>query len=485
MELYFSKFFGVDAKVLEDYGAFDISVVSDLPLFIDPFLLFNSEKDEYQALHQEILKYLTFLRSHASADLDPGLIQSWYRFKEVKQNWFGYTLLGNGGAGLGADFAVALHDSLGQIFKDFGDESITSSSHLEKLCLIRDGVGKDSISDFTTNLIKAYLLRYTERFARAHLGAKHCDTHSVERAVFNYETETWVTKGYYLPKLGRDFVLLTPIDILTREDTWISSKDMIRSFERLPQAVPDAQLRAQINQYFRQQLGKNPNAAKRREAAAATLRAFPDLVDYYIKRKEDTGDRARAISAELVEDTHAVLNQQVQLAIAALEKAGGFYDKPNSSYAECLTRVKAFKDFVEKNDGYRVINRAGKAFAKETEVQIFFSLIWYRTYFDVNREVNNGRGPVDVKVSAGSFDKTLIEFKLGSNKALKRNLLKQVAIYEAANGTRQSVKAIVYYTRSDEAFVRRVLKELKLENEESIVLIDARSDNKPSASKAK
>jgi len=44
--------------VLDRHGAFDISMVSDLPLFIDPFLLFGSDKAEYQALHGEILKYL-------------------------------------------------------------------------------------------------------------------------------------------------------------------------------------------------------------------------------------------------------------------------------------------------------------------------------------------------------------------------------------------------------------------------------------------
>ncbi|MGO4235787.1 hypothetical protein [Pseudarthrobacter sp. YAF2] len=39
----------VDPQVLKDSGTFDISVVSDLPVFIDPFLLFNSDKDEYRA----------------------------------------------------------------------------------------------------------------------------------------------------------------------------------------------------------------------------------------------------------------------------------------------------------------------------------------------------------------------------------------------------------------------------------------------------
>jgi hypothetical protein len=482
MELYFSDQFRVDPDVLEQYGAFDISVVSDLPLFIDPFLLFNSEKPEYQALHGEILKYLVFLRDHAIGSLDPALIDSWYRFKEVKQSWLGYTLFGNEGQGLGKDFARALHGALGQIFQDFGQETITTGSHLEKLCLIQQGVGKDNISDFTTNLIKSYLLEYTQTFARDHLAAQDCGTFSVVRAVFNYATETWATRDYYLPRLGNDFVLLTPTDMLTRDDTWISHRDMIRSFEELPAAVPDDQLRAQINQYFRTQLGSKPKAKDRVRAAQRTIASFPQLIDYYIKLQEDTGDRAQSVSAERVDDTRNILVEQVRAAVEALEQGGEFYDKPAGSYAECLARARWFKNYVENQDGYKLINRAGQPFSRETEVHIFFGLIWYRTEFDVNREVNNGRGPVDFKVSRGSADKTLIEFKLGSNKSLKRNLERQVAIYEAANNTRSSVKVILSYTEEDERRVAAILKELGLVEEESIVLIDARSDNKPSAS---
>jgi hypothetical protein len=36
IELYFSDYYGVDASVLQGYGAFNPSLVSDLPLFIDP-----------------------------------------------------------------------------------------------------------------------------------------------------------------------------------------------------------------------------------------------------------------------------------------------------------------------------------------------------------------------------------------------------------------------------------------------------------------
>jgi hypothetical protein len=484
MELYFSEQFRVDPHALEQYGAFDISVVSDLPLFVDPFLLFNSPRAEYQALHCDIIKYLMFLRDHATTDLDPALIASWYRFKEVKQNWLGYTQFGNRGAGLGEDFALALHGALGQIFQGFGEETVTRGSHLEKLCLIRSGVGRDNISDFTTNLIKEYLLGFTQSFASRHLAAADCDRFAVPRATFNYSTGTWATREYYLPRLGDDFVLLSPIDMLTRDDTWISHPDMIRKFTRLPAALPDEQLRAQVNQYFESQLGKDASAKERSQAAERTIKAFPQLVDYYIKVQEEDGDQAVAVSALRVEDTKRALVEQVKLVVSVLERGGEFYDRPAGSYAECLARAKWFKDYVENQDGYKLINRAGQPFSREAEVQLFFGLIWYRTDFDVNREVNNGRGPVDFKVSVGSVDKSLIEFKLGSNASLKRNLEKQIAVYEKANRTRKSVKVIVYYTEHDEKRVNTILQELGLVAEASIVLIDARSDNKPSGSRA-
>lgn len=484
MELYFSQHFGVDPSVLEEYGAFDISVVSDLPLFVDPFLLFNSARPEYQALHVEIISYLIFLRDKADASLDPGLVTAWYRFKEVEQNWLGFTQFGNEGHGLGRQFAAALHQSLGTLLQDFGNEQVTQGSHLEKLCLIRGGVGRDNISDFTTNLIKHYLLAFTEQFARAHIDAERCRTFAVPRAAFNYSTETWMTRSYFLPALGADYVILTPVDMLTRDDTWISHGDMLGRFALLPEAVPNDQLRAQINNYFASRLGTEPSAKEFRSAAQETINRYPELIDHYIRLKEDDGDRAESVSASKVSDTREVLVEQIKAVLADLQARTDFYDRSWTSYDEALDRVMAFKRYVEHQDGYKLINRRGKPFSREDEVQLFFGLIWCKSEFDANREVNNGRGPVDFKVSYGSGDKSLIEFKLASNRSLQRNLERQVAVYEAANNTRKSVKVIVCYTAEDQRRVAKILEELKLTREPGIVLIDARHDNKPSGSKA-
>lgn len=62
LKIYFSDFFDVDEDVIESYGAVNISLINDMPLFVDPFLLFNSEKPEYQRIHAEIIHYLLFLQ---------------------------------------------------------------------------------------------------------------------------------------------------------------------------------------------------------------------------------------------------------------------------------------------------------------------------------------------------------------------------------------------------------------------------------------
>ena len=102
----------------------------------------------------------------------------------------------------------------------------------------------------------------------------------------------------------------------------------------------------------------------------------------------------------------------------------------------------------------------------------------------MTREANDGRGPVDFKVSRGSKDKTLVEFKLASNTHLKRNLQKQADVYQKASDAKRTIKAIVYFAKQGLKRVEGILKELKLSGNPDVVLVDARSDNKPSGSKA-
>ncbi len=488
MKLYFSDHFKVNPKILKDYGAFNISLVSDLPLFIDPFLLFNSKKGKYQKLHEVIIKYLIFLKEKAKSEQSAGTLKAWYVFKEVEQNWFGFSVGSNKGSALGMDFAIALNQNLHKIFQEFGEEKITKSSHLEKLCLIKDGVGKDNISDFATNLIKEFLLEYTQGFAQKYIDQSLRQTFRVPRTRFNYETEVWEEGTFDLPKFKDDFVILTPKELLTKDETWINRTDLLEEFERIPSAIPDEQLRFQINNYFHSQLiksvkkDKEPTKKEKMSAAFATIQEFPRLIDYYIKYKEEHGEQAVNESDEKVLYSENLYIQNVQNFIAGLQNKD-FYSAAKNSYEESLKKITILKEYIENNDGYKLFYHKGKRIKGEKDLQLLFGLVCHEsTIFDVNREVNNGRGPVDSKVSMGSADKTLIEFKLASNKKLERNLQKQVEIYEKANKTKSSFKVIMYFTDDEYKRAIGILNKLGLAGKKNIILIDARSDNKQSAS---
>lgn len=55
--------------------------------------------------------------------------------------------------------------------------------------------------------------------------------------------------------------------------------------------------------------------------------------------------------------------------------------------------------------------------------------------------------------------------------------------YEAANSTRSPVKVVICYTGDDQRTLPGILKDSGLVSKKSIVVIDARSDNKSSGSK--
>lgn len=486
--VYFSDYFGVNIDDIDEYGAINISLINDLPLFIDPFLLFNSEKEEYQEIHKEMIKYLQFLQvqSQLTNTLSAGMRQAWFKFPEVKQTWLGFSQSGNAGRGMGKTFANGVFKGLTSIFKDFSNLEITKSPHMEKLCLISPNVGRDKISDFTTNFAKKYLLEYTEKFAKKYIGENNCRMVTVNRVAFNWNTYMWQSGTYYLPYYNEDYVLLTPKDMLTRDDTFINRNDMLRKIEEIGFAIPDEALRFQLNQYFGEILKENkrPRQAELDQYAELFVRQHPELIDYYLKFKEDSQEEATSMSKENVRDVQFIFNTQITELIKLLNKTA-FYQIFPDVHNEAKKRILFLKHVIEEQDGYRLFyQHDGTPIKRESDLQVIYRLVWFGTQLDVNREVNNGRGPVDYKISFGKKNATLVEFKLASNSKLKQNLEKQVEVYKAAAETDRAIKVIMFFTDMEYNKVCRILNELDLADNEDIVLIDARN-NKESASNVK
>ena len=490
-KIYFSDVFGVEHSLVEEYGALDISLIADNPAFIDPFLIFSNE--EYSHLHDFIIEYLKFLRDKARQEegLNQGTFEHYYKFPEVKEIWLGYSISGNRGSGLGKDFASSLFNNLNFIFKDFGEERITESSHLEKLCLVEEGIGVDKISDFTANLIKKFLLEYTQTFAINNIDQKYIGEFPIRKVYFDFEEKMWKDGIFKLPKIKRErreeFVLLTPIKILTKETTWISKNDFLNQNTAVFEKVSNSETREKLNNYFVSQLAEKRNENgeyekdysknSRSVAWRKTFIEFPEIFDYYIKERED--------NREIAKEHHAIKPEQVtffsgvSLIQRELNSIMPIYRRV-SSLEECIEKIEIFKRILESNSNELYMNGIP---LKEKNLQLMFKLHTSGSLFDYNSEVNNGRGSIDFIVSYGSGDKVGIELKLASNSKLKNNLLKQTEVYKKDGNLQCVIKIIFCFSEKDFTKVNGILSEMGERSKKEIFLIDCRK--KDSASNVK
>lgn len=483
LKIYFSDFFGTTNTAVKNYGAFNISLINDLPLFLDPFLLFTSDNPQYQSLHKEMIEYVGFLKTKSQMELPKGLITGWYHFPEVKQNWFGFSKFGNSGRGLGPDFAKSLKRNLTTIFKDFGNE-VNTSTHLGKLTLIKSGVGKDQISDFTCNLMRGFLAEYTQEFAKKNIAPTMIQKFMVPKVSFDYLTETWKSKQFELPRFGDDFVLLTPVDLLTKDEAWISHNGFVEDFSAVVGSVPNSQLRNQIDNYFASVLSTKPTKKEIEIGIEKVVNKYPELMDIYVKLQEINAAGATKASAAKIAAANELFVENVKKFVNILDEKTDFYDTPTTSYIECMKRINLLKHVIEKQDGYRSFYLNGKPVGRESELQTMFKLTWCTSDYSVDAEVNNGRGPADFVVSKGSADKVVVEFKLAKSSHLEKNLLAQAEIYsDASRANHPPIKAILYFKEAELHKIKRLLQKHNLNNCEDIVLIDARY--KESASKVR
>lgn len=496
-KIKFNQYFGVKKKDLDKEGLFNISLVSDLPLFIDPFHLFYSKKREYQKLHNYIIQYLIFLKntssSYSGQKLPTSIIDAYYKFPEVRQNWFGFSFIGNHGRGLGRKFADALNSNFIELFNDFG--SGKKAQHLEKLTLIADRVGKDSISDFSTNLILGFLAAKTEKFAKKYIANDKAKEFIIKRAEFDFEHNTWKPRKYILPSFNGEYVILTPKDLLTKNDIWINKDDLLKDFSEIPAAMPDDVLRQQLSAYFNQKLKEyekirlNKKTRKpegyhtqetKKKAIFDTIRKFRQTIDVYIKIKEQKGNEAEVISREYVSETENFHENQFTKFAESIDTG---LEKP-TSYEEALVRANYFKECIELRDNYLNLY-VGDIPVNEDWIQRMFWLVWYGSKSDVNRDPNNGLGQPDFTASQGKKDKTLIEFKLAKSSSLEDNILNQLEKYKEVDNTKQGIWVVVFFTYKEHQKILKILKKHNLDNNPNYILVDARKDNKITASKIK
>ena len=90
------------------------------------------------------------------------------------------------------------------------------------------------------------------------------------------------------------------------------------------------------------------------KAVAKTLRQYPELLEYYIREKEETGERAASESQRQVGQTEATMIRQLGQFIARLAAERTFYTLPSDTYDEARARIEFLKDVIENKGGHTI-----------------------------------------------------------------------------------------------------------------------------------
>lgn len=275
--------------------------------------------------------------------------------------------------------------------------------------------------------------------------------------------------------------------MLTKDDAWINRPELLDRFVGIAASLPDAVLRAQVDQYLMRVLPTDPKARRDdvRKAVGLAVAQFPEVLDYYVRDKEDHGDEAVSVATDRVAEVQKRFVEQIRELVTQYLATTDFYQIPGDTYEEAKQRVLFLRDVIENKGGHRIFYLNGEPIQRESDLQILYRLTWYATSSDISREVNDGRGPADFKASRGSRDKALVEFKLANNSKLEKNLANQTPVYEAASdATHPTLKVILFFSKKQLERATGILDRLGIAASPHVVLIDARNDNKPSGSKA-
>jgi hypothetical protein len=267
----------------------------DIPIGIDPFLLFKSRDLVFSELHSLLLrafnKGIEFVKD---GNIDEAL--KLFDFPEVAEIGLGKTKKSKRGSGVGAFLAQLIIETL----IDSPALQERGVKHIEEMQLVSVGIGPDRISDIAANLLKQYLIKYTQKQCRlwnipiiSGVPLSH---------VFNFDTLTWYDDYFDLPisPFDKSPILLVPRRIV-RVLPWINYEDFFRM-------EFSAYLRAKRvkGRLAQKSHPTAPNKNPGKEQIMPLIRKEIDRINQYILVKEDTRETAQPTSDYIDTSTIAV-----------------------------------------------------------------------------------------------------------------------------------------------------------------------------------
>ena len=196
----------------------------DIPLYVDPFLLWKSPSQQDNALHTTItnsFNHLNYLIKKKQEDEALSILINISECYEVG--------LGVSKTRKGTKISKKQAQETLNLFKDIPEYSQFGFTHFEIIQLYISGISKDRISDITCNYLKSFLIDYT---------IEQCELNKIPiegvilDSIYNYKTNKLdINQKVYLPvnPLTKEPLIFTPKRWL-RFNTWINYEDYFQKY---------------------------------------------------------------------------------------------------------------------------------------------------------------------------------------------------------------------------------------------------------------
>lgn len=258
----------------------------DVPLGIDPFLLFKSRDIEYRELHKLLLSVFN-AGINAVRNGDLGLARQIFDFPEVSAIGLGYTRKSKRGSGVGTYLTELILETLA------GSPALQERGvrHIEEMQLLSAGIGPDRISDITANVLKAFLINYTQK--QCAIWDLPLKTAPIAH-IYNHSTQCWDDSYEQLPISPTDGspILLVPRRFV-RVLPWINYDDFLRTdFKAYLSTRRSASAQSKKAMLNSEGLGSE-SQFKAKEKVVTVTRRDIGLVERYVRSREQRGAEAK------------------------------------------------------------------------------------------------------------------------------------------------------------------------------------------------
>lgn len=331
----------------------------DIPLYIDPFLLWVSEDPAYRELHERLIGFFRVVANKVHNGDVSGAAQLLAGCEEQRALGLGYA----SGSKRGSNVGPKLIAEILRVHRDVPQLLNGQIRHMEELQLVVSGIAEDRVSDTSAAVLKDFFIHYSAQKATSHgIPTRPARLGSV----YDSSRQMWApAPEVALPYNPADNspILLAPLNLLRRLP-WINYPDYYRSGYTARVLPPDrsrvqvakqavlefnawnyVEVERYVNDKERTGLNCHPDPLFQ-PLASATLRAkFRELRDLPTGRSDGADRRFEDLAADLLT---SLLYPTLEFAQSRVRTASGSHIRDLIFYNDGKTPF--WRDLRERYD---------------------------------------------------------------------------------------------------------------------------------------